>query len=113
SCYLSGGLDSTTVLALSTLEGGKPLPSFTIGLDRAGPADERSKASESAKFFGSENHVVNITQGDIVDSYHELIVANEGPVIDTSAACMVPLAHANRAGGNIVALSGEGADEAL
>jgi asparagine synthase (glutamine-hydrolysing) len=113
SCYLSGGLDSTIVLALSCQESGQPLPSFTVGLDHAGPADERHKAAQSAFFFGSENAVVNITQRDIVRTYPRLIEANEGPVVDTSAACMVRLAQANRAAGNVVALSGEGADEAL
>jgi asparagine synthase (glutamine-hydrolysing) len=113
SCYLSGGLDSTIVLALSTQESGQPLPSMTIGLDHAGPADERHKAAQSAIFFGSKNTLVNITQDDIVQTYPQLIEANEGPMIDTSAACMVRLAQANRAAGNVVALSGEGADEAL
>src|SRR5882757_50209 len=113
SCYLSGGLDSTTVLALSGQEMGRPLPSFTIGLDDSGPTDERHKAAQSAHFFGSKNTVISITQDDIVRAYPQLIEANEGPVIDTSAACMVRLAQANRAAGNVVALSGEGADEGL
>jgi asparagine synthase (glutamine-hydrolysing) len=113
SCYLSGGLDSTIMLALSSQESGRPLPSFTVGLDHAGPADERHKAAQSALFFGSKNTVVNIGQADIVRDFPRLIEANEGPMIDTSAACMVRLAQANRAAGNIVAFSGEGADEAL
>jgi asparagine synthase (glutamine-hydrolysing) len=113
SCYLSGGLDSTIVLALSSQESGHPLPSLTIGLDHAGPADERHNAAQSALFFGSKNTVLNITQDDIVQTYPRLIQANEGPMIDTSAACMIRLAQANRASGNVVALSGEGADEAL
>ena len=113
SCYLSGGLDSTIVLALSSQESGQPLPSLTVGLDHAGPTDERHKAAQSAQFFGSKNSVVNMAQNDIVRTFPRLIEANEGPMIDTSAACMVRLAQANRAAGNVVALSGEGADEAL
>jgi asparagine synthase (glutamine-hydrolysing) len=113
SCYLSGGLDSSIVLALSSQESGRPLPSFTVGLDHSGPADERQKAAQSARFFGSKNTVVNIVQDDIVHTFPKLIEANEGPMIDTSAACMVRLAQANRAAGNVVALTGEGADEAL
>ena len=113
SCYLSGGLDSTAVLALSTQELGRPIPSFTIGLDNAGPADERHKAAQSAAFFGSRNRVVNITQDDLSAALPALIEANEGPVVDTACCCMIELARANRAAGNIVALTGEGADEAL
>ena len=113
SCYLSGGLDSTTILALTTQESGQSVPSLTIGLDNAGPADERHKATESARFFGSKNTIINITQEDIVDTFPQLIEASAGPIIDTSAACMIRLAQANREAGNIVALTGEGADEAL
>ena len=38
SCYLSGGLDSTVILGLSSQERGEPIPSFTIGLDKSGPS---------------------------------------------------------------------------
>ena len=50
--YISGGLDSTVVLGLSSRQRGYAVPSFTIGLDRAGP-DERSHAAESAAALGS------------------------------------------------------------
>lgn len=113
SCYLSGGLDSTIVLALACQERGTPLPSFTVGLDRTGPHDERHKAGQSARFFGSPNEVVNVSDRDICDAYPQLIAASEGPVMDTASAAMVRLAAANRMAGNIVALTGEGADEAM
>jgi asparagine synthase (glutamine-hydrolysing) len=113
SCYLSGGLDSTVALALACQERGEPVPSFTIGLDRTGPLDERAKAAETARFFGSKNTIVNVSDVDICNTYPQLVTANEGPVIDTSCAALVRLAAANRAAGNIVAITGEGADEAL
>ena len=37
SCYISGGLDSTVILGLSSQEKGEPIPSFTISLNRFGP----------------------------------------------------------------------------
>ncbi len=113
SCYLSGGLDSSVILALTCQEMGRPVPSFTVGLDRAGPSDERYKAAETADFVGSPNHQVNVTEEDIATAYPRLVEAADAPVFDTSAAAMVLLAAANRAAGNVVALSGEGADEAL
>jgi asparagine synthase (glutamine-hydrolysing) len=113
SCYLSGGLDSTVILALACQERGGPLPSFTVGLDKSGPYDERHKAAQSAKFFGSKNTVANVTSLDIAETYPKLVAAAESPVLDTSCASLVMLAAANRRAGNIVALTGEGADEAL
>ena len=110
--YISGGLDSTVVLGLSSRERGYAVPSFTIGLDRAGP-DERSHAAESARALGSDLVTVTMNRGDIVAAYPELIRAAEGPVMDSSAACLMRLARAVHSNGYKVVLTGEGADEAL
>ncbi|HIE95734.1 MAG TPA: asparagine synthase [Planctomycetes bacterium] len=111
--YISGGLDSTTILGLASQEHDRPLPSFTIGLDHSGPNNERSQAAESASLLGSPLTTVSMSSADIANTYPELIRAAESPVLDTSAACMIKLAHAARKDGNIVALTGEGADELL
>ena len=110
--YISGGLDSTVVLGLSSRERGHAVPSFTIGLDRAGP-DERSHATESAHALGSHLTTVTMNSADIVAAYPELIRAAEGPVMDSSCACLMRLAAAVHAQGFKVVLTGEGADEAL
>jgi asparagine synthase (glutamine-hydrolysing) len=110
--YISGGLDSTVVLGLSSRERGSAVPSFTIGLDRAGP-DERTHATESARALGSDLVTVTMNRGDIVAAYPELIRAAEGPVMDSSAACLMRLARAVHSSGYKVVLTGEGADEAL
>jgi asparagine synthase (glutamine-hydrolysing) len=110
--YISGGLDSTVVLGLSSRERGYAVPSFTIGLDRAGP-DERSNAAESAAALGSRLTTVTMNRRDIVAAYPELIRAAEGPVMDSSCACLMRLAGAVHGQGFKVVLTGEGADEAL
>jgi asparagine synthase (glutamine-hydrolysing) len=110
--YISGGLDSTVVLGLSSRQRGYAVPSFTIGLDRAGP-DERSNATESAQALGSRLTTVTLNRADIVSAYPELIRAAEGPVMDSASACLMRLAAAVRQQGYKVALTGEGADEAL
>jgi asparagine synthase (glutamine-hydrolysing) len=110
--YISGGLDSTVVLGLSSRQRGYAVPSFTIGLDRAGP-DERSHATESAAALGSRLTTVTMNRSDIVAAYPELIRAAEGPVMDSACACLMRLAGAVHQQGYKVALTGEGADEAL
>ncbi|MGO9597127.1 MAG: asparagine synthase (glutamine-hydrolyzing) [Isosphaeraceae bacterium] len=110
--YISGGLDSTVILGLSSRERGYAVPSFTIGLDRAGP-DERSNAAESAAALGSRLTTVTLNRGDIVAAYPELIRAAEGPVMDSACACLMRLASTVHEQGYKVSLTGEGADEAL
>ena len=110
--YISGGLDSTVVLGLSSRQRGSAVPSVTIGLDRAGP-DERTHARESAQALGSALSTITMNRGDIVAAYPELIRAAEGPVMDSSAACLMRLARTVHDQGYKVVLTGEGADEAL
>jgi asparagine synthase (glutamine-hydrolysing) len=113
SCYLSGGLDSTVILKLSSQERGKALPSFTIGLNYSDSRNERSKAEESAQLIDSPLTVVELTDLEIANAFPRLVRAIECPVLDTSTACTMMLADANRRAGNTVALTGEGADELL
>jgi asparagine synthase (glutamine-hydrolysing) len=110
--YISGGLDSTVVLGLSSRHRGAAVPSFTIGLDRAGP-DERSSATESAGVLGSRLTTVTMDRAQIAETYPELVLAAEGPVLDTSCATLLKLAAAVHGQGYKVVLTGEGADEAL
>ncbi len=91
---------------------GTAIPSFTIGLDRAGP-DERSKATESAGVLGSPLTTVTMAKRNIAEAFPELITAAEGPVFDTSCACSMKLAAAVHGQGYKVVMTGEGADEAL
>ncbi len=112
-CYISGGLDSTVLLGLSSQENGTPLTAYTIGLDNSGPNDERGQAAESAGLVGAPLETVTMQSRDIALAYPELVRAAEGPVLDTSAGCTLRLAQAVRRGGHVVSLTGEGADEAL
>ncbi len=110
--YLSGGLDSTVVLGLSSRQRGDAVPSFTVGLDNAGP-DERSASAESAQALGSKLTTVSFGSPEIASMYPELVLAAEGPVMDTSCATLMRLASVVHEQGYKVALTGEGADEAL
>jgi asparagine synthase (glutamine-hydrolysing) len=110
--YISGGLDSTTVLGASMKELGRPLPAFTISLDQAGQ-DEREHATESAAVLGSPLTTVTMTRERIAAVYPDLIRAAEAPVLDTACACLLRLSESVHDAGYKVALTGEGADEAL
>lgn len=111
--YISGGLDSTVVLGLSSRHRGRAVPSFTIGLVGNSGPDERSASAEAAQVLGSPLTMVQMDKARIVDAFPELVVAAEGPVLDTSCAALMRLARAVHDQGYKVVLTGEGADEAL
>jgi asparagine synthase (glutamine-hydrolysing) len=111
--YLSGGLDSSVVLTMSSRIHGKPLPSFTIGMHKKTGPDEQADARQVADYNGSRLTTLPMDAGKIAQSFPEFIIASEGPVLDTSCAALMQLANEIRNHGFKVALTGEGADEAL
>jgi len=114
--YLSGGVDSSLVVALATriraANGERPIPTFTIRIKDPG-LDEANEAAQVARHVGAETVVVDCGRAEVLETYPALIRAAEGPVIDTSCAALLLLAREVHARGYKVALTGEGADEWL
>jgi asparagine synthase (glutamine-hydrolysing) len=110
--YLSGGVDSTTVTLLASRQLKRPIPTFTIRIQHP-KLDETDRALLAAGLISSPPTVVSCGEAEIAAGYRDLVIASECPVIDTSSAAIYQLAAAVRRAGYKVALSGEGADEAL
>jgi asparagine synthase (glutamine-hydrolysing) len=110
--YLSGGVDSGTVVALATLCRGRPIPTFTIRIEDP-TLDETGPATRVARQIGVDPIVVHCGPEEVLDTYPELVEAAEGPVVDTSCAALLLLAREVHARGYKVALTGEGSDEWL
>jgi asparagine synthase (glutamine-hydrolysing) len=110
--YLSGGVDSSTVVALASKVRGSPIPSFTIRI-KAPHLDETNEASVVAHYIGTEPIVVDCGADEVLNTYPQLVRAAEGPVVDTSCAALLLLAQEVHRRGFKVALTGEGADEWL
>jgi asparagine synthase (glutamine-hydrolysing) len=108
--YLSGGVDSSVVVALASKVLGRPIPTFTIRiLDPL--LDEVSEAAIVSRHVGTNPIVVACGRQEVLDQYPRLIQAAEAPVIDTSCAALLMLAERVHREGYKVALTGEGADE--
>ncbi len=111
--YLSGGLDSSMIVAMATKLKGPAINTYTIRVDDPG-LDELSAATLSARHIGAKPPIVqDFRNSDALATYPELIQAAEAPVIDTSSAALLMLARRVRANGQKVVLTGEGADEWL
>jgi asparagine synthase (glutamine-hydrolysing) len=110
--YLSGGVDSSLVVAMANKTAGRPIPTFTISITDQ-KLNEKSEALAVAKHLGCEPVVVDCGHDELRTGYPELISAAEFPVIDTSCLALLNLARAVHRNGYKVALTGEGADELL
>ena len=111
--YLSGGVDSSMITALACHLKGPAINTYTIRVD-APELDELSAANLVARHIGTKPPIVQeFGASDVLNTYPQLIQAAEAPVIDTSCAALLQLAHRVHACGQKVVLTGEGADEWL
>lgn len=111
--YLSGGVDSSMILALACHLHGKSIHTYTVRVNDP-ELDELSAASMVAKHIGAPPPVVQeFRHEDAINTYPKLIQAAECPVIDTSCASLLQLSHKVHSCGQKVVLTGEGADEWL
>jgi asparagine synthase (glutamine-hydrolysing) len=106
---LSGGVDSTAVLALMREAGGDTPATFTVGFDDP-VYDERPRAAVTAKHFATEHHEIGVTRSDFLAAWPRLAWYRDEPVAEASEIPLLLLSEF--AGCQVrVALSGDGGDE--
>ncbi len=115
--FLSGGLDSSAVLAtMSRTAGDNELKTFSIGYEAAGAeedeANELPYARLAAGAFAADHHEFLASATDFEDFLPSLIWHLDEPLADSSC---IPLYFISRQAREYVTvvLSGEGADEIL
>ena len=107
--FLSGGIDSSLIVALMSRISGKRVKTFTAGFSNLGYYDERPYARKAAKHFKTEHHEFAVD-----DKLEELLpevarVVGE-PFADSSAVPTLCLARLTAKNVKVV-LSGTGGDE--
>ena len=108
--FLSGGIDSTAVLAMMARLNDKPVRAFTLGFSDTAAADERSNAAVIAKALGAEHIEVDFTEKDFWLTVPLVTRVMDDPVADYAELPTYKLAAT--AGNDLkVVLCGEGGDE--
>ena len=110
--YLSGGIDSSTVVALAADVLGKAPTTFTSQIVDP-KLDETGQATMIARHLGAKPHVVPCGPNDYIANHQNLHVATEAPVVDTSSTSLMMLANKVHNEGLKVVMTGEGSDEWL
>jgi asparagine synthase (glutamine-hydrolysing) len=107
--FLSGGVDSSYVLAQMVAAGANPVESFAIGFPDS-RYDERGYAAAIAQRLGSTHHEALVQPDDLVDLLPYLVRHYGEPFADPSA---IPSFYVARMARQriTVALTGEGGDE--
>jgi asparagine synthase (glutamine-hydrolysing) len=105
--FLSGGIDSSAVVALMRKAGYRPR-TFSVGFDER-PFDESSHAARVARLFDADHTHVHLRGDDLLEQLPAALQAMDQPTGDGINSYVV--SGAVRARGITVALSGLGGDE--
>ena len=110
--YLSGGLDSTLITALTSQLVGDRLRTFSVSFEDA-EFDESSYQSEASAFLKTQHSDIRCSSGDIAAVFPSVIWHTEQPIVRTAPSPLFLLAKLVRKSGFKVVLTGEGADEMM
>ena len=113
--YLSGGIDSSTVL-FSMTQFNKNIETFSVGFE-LGEGEEKEKfnndfelARKTANFFGTKHNQLLISAKDARDSFEEAVSQCDDPISNPTSVAMMLLAKFAKSKVSVV-LTGSGGDE--
>jgi asparagine synthase (glutamine-hydrolysing) len=110
--FLSGGLDSSAVVAFMSRVSPGPVRTFTVGYSDDPASSELEYARIVARHFKTEHHEYVLSADDFFESLDLLLTHAEEPVVESAAVALYRIAKLARQH-VIVLLSGEGGDEIL
>ena len=108
---LSGGIDSSTNVALMTRHLNLPVRTFTVGFSDHDRLNELEYARKIAALFRTEHHEVMIGERDMREYLPSLVYSQDEPIADWVCIPLYFVSKLVRDSGTIVAQVGEGSDE--
>lgn len=110
--FLSGGVDSSAIVAFIREELGRHVATFSVGYRDDPGSSELEHAARVARRFGTDHQEFVLTHDDFFSGIDALLEHAEEPIVESAGVALMDLAkRASRQA--TVFLSGEGADEAF
>jgi asparagine synthase (glutamine-hydrolysing) len=109
-CYLSGGIDSCSILGLAAAARQNPVKAFTIGFDNK-DYDESPIAAEMAASTGADQDVMMLDASHLYDNFVETLWHTERTIYNTLGVAKLLMSRHVRGVNYKVVLTGEGSDE--
>ena len=109
-CYLSGGIDSCSILGLASAVSQTPVKAFTIGFDDA-RYDESAIAKEMADATGAEQDLMRLSGKELYGWMERTLWHTERTIYNTLAVAKFLMSRHVNAVHYKVVMTGEGSDE--
>ncbi|MCZ6595301.1 MAG: asparagine synthase (glutamine-hydrolyzing) [Bacteroidetes bacterium] len=108
--FLSGGVDSSCLLAFGAQNSSEPLDTFSVGFGESSKYNEIEYARVLAKKYNTRHHEIHVTPSEVLDILPFIIKELDEPLADYA---ILPTYIMSRFAAERVkvVLSGEGADE--
>ncbi len=107
--FLSGGTDSSALVALMSQLGAHPLRTFAVGFDEPG-FSELPYARQVAETFRTEHQELVVTANDVAEDLPRLISLRDEPLAEPTDVALYRVARLAAQSVKVV-LAGEGGDE--
>ncbi len=109
--FLSGGIDSSAIVALMSRHSSLPIKTFSIGFSES-KYNELFYAKTIAELFNTDHHELIISDNDLIAELPKLIRFRDAPIAEPSDIPIYLLSKEARKTVKMV-LTGEGSDELL
>jgi len=109
--FLSGGVDSSTNVALMARLMNRPVDTFTVGFSDHTHLNELDQARIIAKEFKTNHHEILVAQADMEAYLDKLIHSQDEPIADWVCIPLYFVSKLTRDSGTTVVQVGEGSDE--
>lgn len=111
ACYLSGGIDSCSILGMAAAIQQSPVKAFTISFDDA-RYDEAAIATEMAEKAGADQDILRIKAADLYGkNFEDAVYYSERTFYNTLGVAKMLMSKHVTANGYKVVITGEGSDE--
>jgi len=109
-CYLSGGIDSCSIVGLAAASTQGTVKAFTIGFD-SDAYDETPIATEMAQAVGADQEILRLEAGHLYEHFVETLWHTERTIYNTLGVAKLLMSRRVNEVGYKVVMTGEGSDE--
>jgi asparagine synthase (glutamine-hydrolysing) len=109
--FLSGGVDSSAVVALMRENSDQSIKTYSVGFDGQPDYDERKHAEKISALFQTEHYEKIVKPEDIAGHLDDIVNAFDEPMADATCIPIYFISQLARQHQTIVVQTGDGADE--